>query len=98
MSNPTKVEIDSFKLEELRCLDLMSENMKEDCKLKTVRVNLKDNANLSSTKKTLNKNELLKWKTLRNKTLSKKIKCQEKISLLNKLNKNNLLLVSKIKI
>jgi hypothetical protein len=48
MSNPTKVEIDSFKLEELRCLDLMSENMKEDCKLKTVRVNLKDNANLSS--------------------------------------------------
>ena len=55
MSNPTKVEIDSFKLEEMRCLDLMSEIMKENYKLKTVRMNLKDNANLNSGESKKNK-------------------------------------------
>ncbi len=57
MSNPTKVEIDSFKLEELRCLDLMSEIMKENYKLKTVRMNLKDNANLNSGESKKNKSQ-----------------------------------------
>lgn len=57
MSNPTKVEIDSFKLEEMRCLDLMSEIMKENYKLKTVRMNLKDNANLNSGESKKNKSQ-----------------------------------------
>jgi hypothetical protein len=39
----------------------------------------------------------LKWKTLRSRTLNKRIKCQQKLSLLNNLLIINLLLVSKVK-
>jgi hypothetical protein len=49
MNNLGKVEIDLFKMEELRFLDLsISGNMKKDYKLKTVKVRWKDNVNLSS--------------------------------------------------
>ena len=43
------LEIDTFKMEELKFRDLLiSENMKEDYKLKMVKVKLKDNANLNN--------------------------------------------------
>jgi hypothetical protein len=49
MNNLGKAEIDLFKMEELRFLDLsISENMKKEYKLKTVKVRWKDNVNLSS--------------------------------------------------
>ena len=104
MSNPTKVEIDSFKLEELRCLDLMSENMKKEYKLKTVKVRWKDNVNLSSgeLKKNKSSKELkfnMNQEDLKSKKKWKSKKLKEKEDFKKKeLSKKDLSLINKEKL
>jgi len=80
MNNLGKAEIDLFKMEELRFLDLsISENMKKDYKLKTVKVRWKDNVNLSSgeLKKNKSSKELKFNMNQEDLKLKKKWKCKE---------------------
>ena len=74
------LEIDTFKMEELKFRDLLiSENMKEDYKLKMVKVKLKDNANLNNgeLKKNKSSKELKSSMSKEDLKLKKKWRCKE---------------------